>query len=85
MCAAKAGVSMLMRVLAIEWGANRICVNSIIPGLIEGLVFAGTPQFAAMILQALLEGPHRIVAVYTQPDRPAPSAVKLLAQSPASL
>lgn len=52
------------------------------------LVFAGTPQFAAMILQALLEGPHRIVAVYTQPDRPAgrgrrprPCAVKLLAQS----
>jgi methionyl-tRNA formyltransferase len=52
------------------------------------LVFAGTPEFAATILEALLAGPHKIVAVYTQPDRPAgrgrqptPSAVKLLAQS----
>jgi methionyl-tRNA formyltransferase len=48
------------------------------------LVFAGTPEFAAHHLNALIEsGEHDIVAVYTQPDRPAgrgkkptPSAVK---------
>lgn len=34
-CAAKAGVDMLTRVLAIEWGADGIRVNSIIPGPIE--------------------------------------------------
>ena len=35
-------------------------------------VFAGTPDFAATILQALLDSALcRIVAVYTQPDRPA--------------
>ncbi|MGX8978667.1 methionyl-tRNA formyltransferase, partial [Pseudomonas aeruginosa] len=50
------------------------------------IVFAGTPEFAAEHLKALLDTPHRIVAVYTQPDRPAgrgqklmPSAVKSLA------
>lgn len=35
-CAAKAGVDMLTRTLAIEWGAEGIRVNSIIPGPIEG-------------------------------------------------
>jgi NAD(P)-dependent dehydrogenase (short-subunit alcohol dehydrogenase family) len=35
-CAAKAGVDMLTRVLAIEWGAQGIRVNSIIPGPING-------------------------------------------------
>jgi len=35
------------------------------------IIFAGTPAFAATILQALIDGPHQIVAVYTQPDRPA--------------
>jgi methionyl-tRNA formyltransferase len=35
------------------------------------VVFAGTPEFALPPLQALLDGPHDIVAVYTQPDRPA--------------
>jgi methionyl-tRNA formyltransferase len=36
------------------------------------LVFAGTPEFAAVALRALVEQtPHRLVAVYTQPDRPA--------------
>lgn len=50
------------------------------------IIFAGTPEFAATALQALLDSPHKIVAVYTQPDRPAgrgrkltPSAVKALA------
>ena len=52
------------------------------------LVFAGTPDFAAEHLQALLGGAHQVVAVYTQPDRPAgrgqklmPSPVKQLAQA----
>lgn len=35
------------------------------------LVFAGTPEFAVPSLAALLEAGHDIVAVYTQPDRPA--------------
>ena len=50
------------------------------------IVFAGTPQFAVPALQFLLNSPHRVIAVYTQPDRPAgrgqrlaPSAVKVAA------
>lgn len=35
-CAAKAGVDMITRTLALEWGAEGIRVNSIIPGPIEG-------------------------------------------------
>jgi methionyl-tRNA formyltransferase len=35
------------------------------------IVFAGTPEFAVPALDAVLGSPHRVVAVYTQPDRPA--------------
>jgi NAD(P)-dependent dehydrogenase (short-subunit alcohol dehydrogenase family) len=35
-CAAKAGVDMMTRVLAIEWGGVGIRVNSVVPGPIEG-------------------------------------------------
>lgn len=35
-CAAKAGVDMLTRVLALEWGSHGIRINSIVPGPIEG-------------------------------------------------
>ncbi len=35
------------------------------------IVFAGTPEFAAAHLQALLNSQHQVVAVYSQPDRPA--------------
>lgn len=35
------------------------------------IVFAGTPDFAKSHLAALLKAKHEIVAVYTQPDRPA--------------
>ncbi len=35
------------------------------------IVFAGTPEFAVPPLDALHDAGHRLVAVYTQPDRPA--------------
>jgi methionyl-tRNA formyltransferase len=35
------------------------------------IVFAGTPEFAVPSLNALLTSDHAVVAVYTQPDRPA--------------
>ena len=35
------------------------------------LIFAGTPEFSVPALEALLASRHRVLAVYTQPDRPA--------------
>jgi methionyl-tRNA formyltransferase len=35
------------------------------------IVYAGTPEFAVPALRALIESDQSIVAVYTQPDRPA--------------
>ncbi|MEZ5493246.1 MAG: methionyl-tRNA formyltransferase [Pseudomonadales bacterium] len=44
------------------------------------IVFAGTPDFAATHLATLLKhGAHEVVAVYTQPDRPAGRGKKLAA------
>jgi methionyl-tRNA formyltransferase len=50
------------------------------------IIFAGTPDFAAVALQKLIDTEYEIIAVYTQPDRPAgrgrklkPSPVKELA------
>ncbi|BFT32115.1 methionyl-tRNA formyltransferase [Alteromonas sp. D210916BOD_24] len=43
------------------------------------VIFAGTPDFAAKHLSALLTSNHDIVAVYTQPDRPAGRGKKLTA------
>lgn len=50
------------------------------------LLFAGTPEFAARALQALIAAGHEVVLVLSQPDRPAgrgmalhPSPVKQLA------
>ena len=50
------------------------------------VIFAGTPDFAASALAALIEAEHEILAVLTQPDRPkgrgmklTPSPVKTLA------
>ncbi|MFZ2267668.1 MAG: methionyl-tRNA formyltransferase [Azonexus sp.] len=50
------------------------------------LIFAGTPEFAAQALQAIIEAGHDVPLVLTQPDRPAgrgmslqPSPVKKLA------
>ena len=51
------------------------------------LIFAGTPEFAAQALAAIIEAGHEVALVLTQPDRPAgrgmtlqPSPVKKLAQ-----
>jgi len=51
------------------------------------IIFAGTPDFAALHLDALLSSGHQVVGVFTQPDRPAgrgkklmPSPVKVLAE-----
>jgi methionyl-tRNA formyltransferase len=41
------------------------------------LVFAGTPEFAVPALKALLDAGHTLLAVYTQPDRPAGRGRKL--------
>jgi len=43
------------------------------------IIFAGTPEFSARHLEALLASPHEVVAVYTQPDRPAGRGKKLQA------
>jgi methionyl-tRNA formyltransferase len=50
------------------------------------IAFAGTPEFAAVALQALIDAGHEVALVLTQPDRPAgrgmklqPSAVKAVA------
>jgi len=51
------------------------------------LIFAGTPEFAAQALKAIIAAGHQVPLVLTQPDRPAgrgmalqPSPVKKLAQ-----
>ncbi|WP_150911855.1 methionyl-tRNA formyltransferase [Marinobacter halotolerans] len=41
------------------------------------LVFAGTPDFAATALEALLQTDHEVVGVYSQPDRPSGRGRKL--------
>lgn len=41
------------------------------------LIFAGTPEFAAAALEALLGARASVVAIYTQPDRPAGRGQKL--------
>lgn len=42
------------------------------------IIFAGTPQFAARALEALLETDHEIVAVLTQPERPSGRGMQLV-------
>ncbi|CAH9059910.1 Methionyl-tRNA formyltransferase [Pseudoalteromonas holothuriae] len=43
------------------------------------IVFAGTPDFAARHLSALINSPHDVVGVYSTPDRPAGRGKKLKA------
>lgn len=52
------------------------------------VVFAGTPDFSAHHLKSIIDSKHQLLAVYTQPDRPAgrgkklqASPVKMLAQN----
>lgn len=49
------------------------------------IIFAGTPEFAAVALEALVHTSHEIVAVYTQPDRPAGRGLKLTSSAVKSL
>ena len=43
------------------------------------VVFAGTPEFAKTALEAILDAGHQVVAVFTQPDRPAGRGMNLQA------
>ncbi len=43
------------------------------------IIFAGTPEFAAIALADLIKSQHDIVAVYSQPDRPKGRGRKLQA------
>lgn len=43
------------------------------------LGFAGTPEFAAIVLAELLQSDHEIAVVYSQPDRPTGRGRKLTA------
>ncbi len=56
-CAAKAGVDMVTRTLAMEWGAERIRVNSIVPGPIadtEGMArLAPTPDLMDAVARSV--------------------------------
>jgi methionyl-tRNA formyltransferase len=45
------------------------------------LIFAGTPEFAARALEALLAAGHQVVLVLTQPDRPAGRGMTLQASA----
>lgn len=45
------------------------------------IIFAGTPEFAALHLQALIDSEHDVIAVYSQPDRPAGRGKKLQASA----
>ncbi|MEE6032869.1 methionyl-tRNA formyltransferase [Avibacterium paragallinarum] len=45
------------------------------------IIFAGTPEFAAQHLAALLNSAHNVIAVYTQPDKPAGRGKKLQASA----
>jgi len=45
------------------------------------IIFAGTPDFAANHLQALIDAEFNVVAVYSQPDRPAGRGKKLTASA----
>lgn len=45
------------------------------------IVFAGTAEFAVPALEALLHSRHRVIGVYTQPDRPAGRGLMLQASA----
>ena len=43
------------------------------------IVFAGTPDFAESVFDAILKSQHQVIAAYTQPDRPSGRGRKLTA------
>lgn len=45
------------------------------------IIFAGTPEFSVAPLQALIGSEHEVIAVYSQPDRPAGRGRKLTASA----
>lgn len=49
------------------------------------IIFAGTPEFAVPSLRALIDSDNEVIAVYTQPDRPAGRGQKLTASPVKSL
>ncbi|MDH3512514.1 MAG: SDR family oxidoreductase [Gammaproteobacteria bacterium] len=59
-CAAKAGVNMLTKALAYEWGAIGIRVNAIVPGPIEGTEglrkFSAVPELNKVLLDSVPNG-----------------------------
>jgi NAD(P)-dependent dehydrogenase (short-subunit alcohol dehydrogenase family) len=59
-CAAKAGVDMLTRCLAIEWGPEGLRVNGVIPGPIEGTEgmarLAPTPEIRTRLARMVPQG-----------------------------
>lgn len=42
------------------------------------IVFMGTPDFAVPCLQVLLDSPHTVAAVFTQPDKPKGRGYKMI-------
>jgi methionyl-tRNA formyltransferase len=56
-------------------GARRLALSGTImtetPMPAARILYAGTPEFAVPALSALIDSRHEVVAVYTQPDRPA--------------
>ena len=55
-CAAKAGVDMLTRVLAIEWGTDGIRLNSVVPGPIENTEGVARLMATAGARDAVIKG-----------------------------
>jgi len=49
------------------------------------VVFMGTPELARVVLQALLDGPHEVVGVVSQPDRPAGRGKRMVSPPVAAL
>ena len=49
------------------------------------IIFAGTPDFSVAPLQTLIDSEHEVIAVYTQPDRPAGRGRKVTASPVKSL
>jgi methionyl-tRNA formyltransferase len=53
--------------------------SAAVPSAPLRVAFAGTPEFAAVALQAILDAGHVVPLVLTQPDRPAGRGMKLMA------